>query len=184
MIFPPLHWWAALLEAPQAGISLYEGPPDWRFPPNRYHIATANGGQTLSIPLQGGRRQRLPLGELHIDYLHDWQRQHWGALYSAYGRAPFFEHYGEALKSIVYSSASTLDALCRMSIDWLARELRLPLSFKEGTSQMPLEWQKPEPALPEYHQVFESKWGFIPNLSAIDLLMNEGPYGAALLKME
>jgi hypothetical protein len=28
---------------------------------------------------------------------------------------------------------------------------------------------------PHYYQVFEEKFGFIPNLSIIDLLFNEGP---------
>ncbi len=82
---------------------------------------------------------------------------------------------------MLYAGAETLEVLCRMSIDWLATELRLPLSFEESSSATPLECETPVPILPEYHQVFEARLGFFPNLSAIDLLMNEGPYGAQFL---
>ena len=36
----------------------------------------------------------------------------------------------------------------------------------------------------EYHQVFSDKQGFIGNLSALDLICNEGPSAAAYLKNE
>ena len=36
-------------------------------------------------------------------------------------------------------------------------------------------------AAPVYHQVFENKTGFLPNLSIVDLLFNEGPASKAYL---
>ena len=33
-----------------------------------------------------------------------------------------------------------------------------------------------------YYQVFEDKFGFVPNLSVIDLLFNEGPQAATYLR--
>lgn len=146
---------------------------------NRYRIATANGLQQLSVPLQGGRRQALPLPALRIDYTHDWQRQHWGALFSAYGRAPFFEHFAPGLRSLIYAGHERLEALNRAALEWVCAELRLPLSFLE-TEQAPT--LLPSQALPAYHQVFEARFGFEPGLSMLDLMMNEGPAAVDLLR--
>jgi hypothetical protein len=145
---------------------------------NRYKIVTANGVQELSVPVKGGRKQRVPLAALQIDYTHDWQRQHWGALYSAYGRAPFYEHYAEALRSIVYGGYECLQDLNRAALTWLTREMQLSLSFLESANGSVV---LKDARLPAYHQVFEDRWGFVPDLSAIDLLMNEGPYAAEFL---
>lgn len=149
---------------------------------NRYSIITANSIQQLSVPLKGGRKQRLPLSQLQIDYKHAWQRQHWGALYSAYGRAPYYEHYAPALKALIYEGYERLEDLNRAAILWLAKEMRLSVSFSEASSPEQVDLI-PEFSLPAYHQVFEERWGFQANLSAIDLLMNEGPYSADFLRI-
>jgi hypothetical protein len=146
---------------------------------NRYKIITANGVQELSVPVKGGRKQRLPLAALQIDYTHDWQRQHWGALYSAYGRAPFYEHYAEGLKAIIYAGYESLHELNRASVNWLAAEMRLSLSIQEVVAG---EISLNDALFPAYHQVFEDRWGFVGGLSAIDLLMNEGPYSGRHLR--
>lgn len=151
-------------------------------PYNRYSILTANGVQQLSVPVKGGGKQKAPLSELRIDYTHDWQRQHWGALYSAYGRAPFYEHYAPALEALIRSNCERLEELNLAAIKWLAREMRIDLAFE--TSQV-IEAciVAREDSLASYHQVFEDRWGFQPHLSAIDLLMNEGPYAASFLNI-
>jgi hypothetical protein len=177
-LFPSTGWWAACLRAP-APAPVFTGTLSNISGYNRYKIVTANGVQELSVPLKGGRKQRVPLAALQIDYTHDWQRQHWGALYSAYGRAPFYEHYAAQLKAIIYHGYEGLHDLNLASVHWLAKEMRLSLSFDEmaggGAASKDFD-------LPPYHQVFEDRFGFLPNLSAIDLLMNEGPYSATLLK--
>lgn len=168
-LFPSVAWWAAAL---QGGASLFQGVlRDGHY--NRYQIATANGLQTLSVPLIGGRRQRQPLDHLCIDYTHDWQRQHWGALYSGYGRAPYFEHFAPGLQRLIYDSPTRLLALNQEALDWVCRELRLQIPFATAPSEA-----LPAP-LPNwttsYQQVFEMKYGFQPGLSILDLMMNEGP---------
>src|SRR6478735_6864409 len=99
--FPHISWWGRVLRC-GSEVSLYTGTPlrniSYR---NRYRISTANGPLLLSIPIKGGRRYAAPLADTLIDYTHDWQRQHWRTLFSAYGRAPFFEHYGPELETLI-----------------------------------------------------------------------------------
>ena len=151
---------------------------------NRYRIASANGPLQLSIPLQGGRRKGLLLQNTEINYTHDWQRQHWGALYSAYGRAPFYEHYGPELEALIFAGHKTLQDFNLAGINWICKSLRLDPKITLSEEWDPM-WAddygriiRPEETSPirPYHQVFGDKLGFIPNLSIIDLLMAEGPY--------
>lgn len=145
---------------------------------NRYQIASANGLLTLSVPLKGGRRVRAPLNEIQIDYTHDWQRQHWGALYSAYGRAPFWEHYGPELEALLYKQFEHLSEFNLATIEWLKKAMRLDLKI-EAVSDIdvrPIRMEEQKIEMPPYPQVFQERLGFLPDLSAIDLLMAEGPY--------
>ncbi|WP_296702816.1 WbqC family protein [Algoriphagus sp.] len=59
---------------------------------NRARIRLANKIETLSIPIQG-RRPRLPLNQVLIDYSQNWQKIHLRGIQSAYGKAPFFEFF-------------------------------------------------------------------------------------------
>ena len=53
-----------------------------------------------------------------------------------------------------------------------ARDIRAQIEQKNSKTDLALK----------YTQVFEDKNGFIPNLSIIDLLFNEGPNALTLLK--
>lgn len=182
VLFPSVGWWAGWLQAPApvfTGFSRYEQ----RFR-NRYRIATASGELTLSVPLKGGRRVEADFAELRIDYTHSWQRQHWGALYSAYGRAPYFEHYGPELEGLIFQEYENLLALNLAAMEWLRKSMRLTPPVNISGEAAPgavlgVEMQ----GLPEYHQVRKDKLGFLPAMSAIDLLMVEGPYAIRYLKL-
>lgn len=174
-LFPSTGWWATALRAEE--LKLYGGVLR-KGHYNRYQIATANGLRQLSVPLQGGRRQLCPLAELHIDYTHDWRRQHWGTLFSAYGRAPFFEHFAPGLQALIHGGHEGLQALNRAALGWVCRELRLPLSFEETRTG---ELSDTSMELPAYHQVFAARYGFQPGLSVLDVMMNEGPEAVSIL---
>ncbi len=182
--FPDLDWWSTALPA-EAGLQLYTGRSlgntDHR---NRYRILTANGPLLLSIPLTGGRRRAAALGDTRIDPTHAWQRQHWGALHSAYGRAPFFEHYGPELEAIIMGQYGSLLEFNLAGIRWLARTLRPGLQF-DLTSDLPGGTHDITPSKKtgtHYYQVFGDRCGFVEGLSAIDLIMNEGPAAETFLR--
>lgn len=61
---------------------------------NRVTITTPNGPLRLSVPLYDARK-RQPVEDLRICYMHAWQRQHWTALFSAYGKTPYWEYYAD-----------------------------------------------------------------------------------------
>ena len=65
---------------------------------NRCHIAAVNGLQRLSVPLKKGKNRQQNIREVQIAYDEAWQAQHWTAIQSAYGNAPFFEFYSEELQ--------------------------------------------------------------------------------------
>jgi hypothetical protein len=150
---------------------------------NRYQIGSANGLLTLSVPLQGGRRITSPVKEIQIDYTHEWQRQHWGALYSAYGRAPFWEHYGPELEALLYRKYQHLFEFNLASIEWLSKSMKLNLKieFSNNEKQQVIHFNELKMEMPAYPQVFQERLGFLPDLSAIDLLMAEGPWAGRYL---
>ena len=188
-------WWMEALRYKEN--MLYTGKPlNSTSHRNRYKIATANGQLMLSIPVKGGRKQNMPLSEMLIDDKHAWQRQHWGALFSAYGRAPFFTHYGPELEVLLFADHKNLLDFNLAAIEWLRKSMRLEINITTTEELDPgdeaLHWRLVHPdtvnaklylqiSTMPYHQVFEDRWGFLPNLSAIDLLMNEGPYAGNYL---
>ena len=69
---------------------------------NRCVIATTNGLQTLSIPVEhtqekGEDSSRL-ITDIRISNHGNWRHLHWNALMSAYGDSPFFDYYVDDLK--------------------------------------------------------------------------------------
>ena len=191
MPFPPLQWWAAVLQAGECLLDAGEHFEKGSYR-SRYHVAAANGTVLLSIPLQGGRRQRVAMKDALIDNRPQWQQQQWRTIYSGYGRAPFFEHYGLQLEALLLAPYERLVDFNHATIRFAADALRVGTVFKETES---FQLHYPEGVLdlrPErfagevvtlpYYQVFADRYGFTPNLSILDLLLNEGPSGIGLLR--
>ena len=157
---------------------------------NRCHIAAANGVQRLSIPLRKGKHQQQPIREVRIAYDEPWQARHWQAIRSAYGSAPFFEHVADVLHPFFHQKKYdllwdwNLDLLHRLlSLARLNTEIRFTETFGQappGTLDFRETFHPKRPAPPErpapirYPQVFEDRHGFLPDLSAIDLLFCSG----------
>lgn len=66
---------------------------------NRCEITTPNGVMRLSVPIYDSRRQQ-PVQDIRICYMHSWQRQHWSALFSAYGKTPYFDYYADYIRPL------------------------------------------------------------------------------------
>lgn len=167
---------------------------------NRAHLAGPNGIQRLSIPLAKGKNQQQPIGEVQIAYDLPWQSQHWGAIQSAYGRAPFYEEYAPYLQPYFQKK---IDSLFEWNLQLIKELLELlqidtPLVFSEIFVKTPdppiqdfrntinpkklLSTTFPAYELSPYPQVFLEKTGFLPNLSILDLLFCTGPEASLLLE--
>ncbi len=158
---------------------------------NRTIIATAQGTLSLSIPIIGGRDQRLPIQDIKIDFKNDWNKQHLKAIVSSYKRAPYFEYYEASLYQLFDLNSIFLVDFLLETNNWVNNNLKA--NWKGGVKTNQIEEKRIDPWLPKnyhqlpnpikYQQVFEDKTGFLPNLSILDLLFCCGGRQATTLLM-
>jgi hypothetical protein len=184
---------------------------------NRCHIAGSNGVQRLSIPLQKGKHQQTPIREVRLAYDEPWQRTHWRSIRTAYGNAPFFEHYADEVapffeKKYTFLFDLNLDVLhfLMKKMAWpgeirLSETYRMPGmedtvtdarnsivvagfnpppigSVVPGFNPPPIGSVVPgfNPPPKSYPQLFMERHGFLPDLSALDLLFCCGKQAGAV----
>jgi len=189
--FPNIYWWMHALKADKICFDLGEHFEKMSFR-NRYVIAGSSGEIRLSIPLLAGRDQRLAMKEVAIANTERWQQNHWRTLVSAYSRAPYWEYYAPQLEVLYRKEYKLLSDFNAASIRFVAQQLKLEMLSTTSTdyleaseNDMDLRSIKPATKLDTiftpYHQVFEARHGFLPNLSILDLLFAEGPYAVRVL---
>jgi hypothetical protein len=132
----------------------------------------------------------MSLKEVRICYRVQWQNQHIKTLVTAYQSSPFFEFYIDELLAIYRLKPENLSEWNRLIHQQILNWLKLHKNFELSTNYFKtyeqmndfrnLDWQKQ--AYTSYHQVFENKVGFIPNLSIFDLLFNCGNQAINILK--
>jgi hypothetical protein len=161
---------------------------------NRCEIAGANGKQTLTIPLLGGRDHHQKYKDTLISYQSNWQNNHWQSILSAYGSAPYFEYYADKFQGLYNKQVPLLFNFNLEMLNLILRLIKLkkPFQLTSDYEKIPpdkidlrssrLSMHKVEIRPTKYYQVFESKNGFIPNLSIIDLIFNMGPGALDYLK--
>ncbi len=162
---------------------------------NRCYINSAAGKQPLIIPVSYDNRTKFK--DVKIDYAQSWLRDHWGAFYSSYGKAPFFDFFAEEFKRIWDARPKfLLDLnLKMMSICLKIAQIDRPFSLTEvyhssGKNDpsdfrnriLPkISFDQRDLYLPfPYIQNFGSN--FVPDLSIVDLIMCEGPGTHQVLK--
>jgi hypothetical protein len=150
----------------------------------------------LSIPIKHlGKIGHQYYQKVEIENSFTWQKQHWKSIQSAYRSSPYFEFYEDDLAVLYKTKFSSLYAFNKAYFELLLKLLGWELTVQYTGSyetipaatdiraQIEQKNSKTDLAL-KYTQVFEDKNGFIPNLSIIDLLFNEGPNTLTLLKAE
>ena len=161
---------------------------------NRMRILGANGPLELSVPIKSTKGKAIPIDQIEISYDENWPLNHWRSIKSAYKSSPFFEEYEEDIKELIFTEPIFLVDLNKLIVDRIINLLNLNSSFNfSSEKQLPSTFKdyrthfKPSKS-PEientksYQQVFNYKFDFIPNLSILDLLFNEGPYSTSYLK--
>lgn len=154
---------------------------------NRTYIYGANGKLGLNIPVIHSQKNRQKYRDVKVFNEDNWQSLHWKSLLSAYRTSPFFEYYEDELQHIFTEKTEFLLDFNLKCFEVICDCLQLDLKtsktqiykkvLEDETDFRPLVNAKKEAsyAFETYTQVFNNKHGFIPNLSILDLLFNEGP---------
>jgi len=183
---PPVSFFTAINSGGDVLIEQYDNYCKQTYR-NRCRIATANGIQALTIPIVKADTPKQLMKDVRISDHGEWRRQHWNALESAYMNSPFFMYYQDDFRPfyekkyeflIDFNTELTLRI---MELAGIEKPVKLTESYNRNTDNILdlrnlIEPAKTEPQNPiEYWQVFKQKYGFIGNLSAVDLLFNMGP---------
>ena len=144
---------------------------------NRCIIATANGTQMLTVPVSVPDYAQKPVctGDILISDHGNWRHLHWNAIASAYGMSPFFDYYADDLMPFFSEKWEKLYDYNLTITNKVIELLGGNEILKHGI------FDNNAPARP-YYQTFQKRHGFIPNLSILDLLFNEGPASILYLK--
>ena len=59
---------------------------------NRCHIASANGRQAITVPVEKPATLKAPTRDIRISNHGNWRHIHWNTFVSAYNLSPFFEY--------------------------------------------------------------------------------------------
>lgn len=159
---------------------------------NRCQILSANGILSLTIPVVKATTKKILTKDVKIDYSTNWQKLHAKGIEAAYKNAPYYEYYIDDLMPFFEKKETFLLDLNLHILDMLSELISLDLStqltsdyifdnedisdFRESIHPK-VSKMKPDPdfMIKPYHQTFNDRFPFIPNLSIIDLLFNEGP---------
>ena len=185
--------YAAALQAGTLVVDLDERRLPLRHSHHRYRIDGPNGVQTLTVPLVGSTNNMMtPLRDVLISEHGDWRRLHWGALYSAYGRSPYFDYVADDLYRVIYGTQRHLHEFNAELHALIVDFMDLPITTRylgKGEEADKTEaddlrgrigMKKPDSlsiANVPYYQMWTATRGFCPDLSILDLMMNMGREG-------
>ncbi|MFP4019883.1 MAG: WbqC family protein [Bacteroidales bacterium] len=166
---------------------------------NRCNILTANGILPLTIPVSKDM-PKIKTRDIRIDNTLEWQKNHWTSIESAYSSSPFFEFYMDEF-SVFYTKKYRFLLEFNLNLqDYILDQLEIKPNifltkqfiekgtpdyddYRDSIHPKKRQQRKDKTFKPEfYYQVFREKFGFVGNLSIIDLLFNEGPNAENILK--
>ena len=190
--FGPIQWYQKLYRYDQALIEQYDSYQKQTYR-NRCVIATANGLQALTVPVEHNSQfstlNSQLVKDLRISDHNQWRRVHWNALQSAYSESPFFDYYADDIRPffekkyefLVDFNESIRQTVCDLldiqpKVEYTTSyekqmdtvdDFREVINAKHPQADADFQPQR-------YWQVFEGKHGFQANLSILDLLFNMG----------
>ena len=190
--FPNIHQFTQIIKANNILFEVSDNYQKQTFR-NRTYIYGANGKLGLFIPVIHTHKKRELFKDVKISYESNWMDLHLKSLQSAYRSSPYFEYFEDDLIKLYSEKEKFLVDFNIKCFKLISNLLDLDLNFKisneyvEKTNDIidlrDLSNARKEKKIdtPKYIQVFESKHGYINNLSILDLLFSEGPNSVSLI---
>ncbi|WP_139959013.1 WbqC family protein [Flavicella sediminum] len=193
--FSPIAQYVAILKA-----DTYEFEVEDNFQKqtyrNRCYIFGPNGKQLLNVPVKHEKGVKLMTKDVAIDYdTADWQLNHMRSFQAAYRSSPFYEFYEDDILKIFQKKHKYLLDLNLDIHEFLMESLQEENSYTKTSTYISTALthdfrflvnakQKEEKRFKNYIQMFDNKFGFLNNLSVLDLLFMEGPSASIYLKKQ
>ena len=190
--FPNIHQFTQIIKANNILFEVSDNYQKQTFR-NRTYIYGANGKLGLFIPVIHTHKNRELFKDVKISYDSNWMDLHLKSLQSAYRSSPYFEYFEDDFIKLYSEKEKFLADFNIKCIRLISSLLDLDLVYKisgeyvEKTNDIidlrDLSNARKEKKIdtPKYIQVFESKHGYINNLSILDLLFSEGPNSVSLI---
>ena len=190
--FPNIHQFTQIIKANNILFEVSDNYQKQTFR-NRTYVYGANGKLGLFIPVIHSHKNRELFKDVKISYESNWMDLHLKSLQSAYRSSPYFEYFEDDFIKLYSKKEKFLADFNIKCIKLISNLLDLNLDFKisneyvEKTNDIidlrDLSNARKEKKIetPKYIQVFESKRGYINNLSIIDLIFSEGPNSVSLI---
>jgi len=190
--FPNIHQFTQIIKADNIIFEVSDNYQKQTFR-NRTYIYGANGKLGLFIPVIHTHKKRELFKDVKISYESNWMDLHLKSLQSAYRSSPYFEYFEDDFIKLYSEKEKFLADFNIKCIKLISNLLDLDLDYKisneyvEKTNDIidlrDLSNARKEKKIdtPKYIQVFESKHGYINNLSILDLIFSEGPNSASII---
>ena len=190
--FPNIHQFTQIIKANNILFEVSDNYQKQTFR-NRTYIYGANGKLGLFIPVIHTHNNRELFKDVKISYDSNWMDLHLKSLQSAYRSSPYFEYFEDDFIKLYSEKEKFLADFNIKCISLISNLLDLDLDYKisgeyvEKTNDIidlrDLSNARKEKKIdtPKYIQVFESKHGYINNLSILDLIFSEGPNSVSLI---
>ena len=162
---------------------------------NRMYIYSPKGIQLLNIPIKHSKTAHQKTKEVKLETAFDWQKQHFKSLEAAYRTSPFFEYFEDDISPIFQKKHTFLMDLNMETMAIVSKCLGLIFDYNETDEYFHtvsdktdlrnlVNGKKDTSVFEPFTQVFVEKYGYLNNLSILDLLFNEGRYALDYLKKQ
>lgn len=186
--FGPISQYVAMIKAKEV---VFENDDNYQKQTyrNRMYIYGANGKLLLNIPIKhtGNKSNHQKYRDVRIENDFPWQKQHWKSLETVYRTSPFFEFYEDDFRPLYDQKFEFLIDFNYRCFELAQECLQIEIAYKKTNEfflhpknmingRFLINAKKEQPIqFKSYTQVFQEKFGFLNDLSIVDLLFNEGP---------